>query len=72
MKENLASANVALTAEGIAKIDEALEKMNLDNAAGRRKTCRRFPNKRLDLECGLFCKIKPGKCPPIKKWRNQQ
>lgn len=36
MKENLASADVALTAEDIAKIDEGLNKMNLADAAARR------------------------------------
>lgn len=36
MKENLASADVALSAEDIAKIDEALNKMNLVNTATRR------------------------------------
>lgn len=36
MKENLASADVALTAEDITKIDEALNKMNLADAAARR------------------------------------
>ena len=36
MKENLASADVALTAEDIAKIDEALNQMGLADAAARR------------------------------------
>lgn len=36
MKENLNSADVALSAEDIAKIDEALNKMNLADAAARR------------------------------------
>lgn len=36
MKENLASADVALTAADIAKIDEALNKMGLADAAVRR------------------------------------
>lgn len=36
MKENLASADVDLTAEDIAKIDEALNKMNLADAAAKR------------------------------------
>ncbi len=36
MKENLASADVALGAEDIAKIDEALNKMDLADAAVRR------------------------------------
>lgn len=36
MRENLASADVALTAEDIAKIDEALNRMNLADAAARR------------------------------------
>ncbi len=36
MKENLASADVALTAEDITKIDEALNKMNLADAAAKR------------------------------------
>ena len=36
MKENLASADVALTAEEIAKIDEALNQMGLKDAASKR------------------------------------
>jgi len=36
MKENLQSADVALTSEDITKIDEALNKMNLADAAARR------------------------------------
>ena len=36
MKENLASADVALRVEDIAKIDEALNRMGLADAAARR------------------------------------
>ena len=36
MKENLASADVTLSAEDIAKLDEALNKMNLADAAATR------------------------------------
>lgn len=38
MKENLASADVALTAEDIAKIDEALDRLHLDSTTAHRIT----------------------------------